>query len=157
MSAQSREIQPSWVVNNAWSYGPNEKEHISSRLYAVIGADQSGKSFVKFRGFGPEYESLIKSLRKIAGDAINIGSDVYLYPKDGYALGLMKIAAKKGRKLGFRYGAEVRLRAINLAIDPFSDGTLMGHVERRDKLRNKIAKSLYREGLLAACLVCEKS
>lgn len=154
MSAQSpNKIQPEWVVNNAWSYGPNEKDHISSRLYAVIGADNSGKSFVKCRGFGPEYKKLIKVLRKIAGNVTNIGTDVYLYPSDGYSLGLMKNIANEGRKLGFKYGAEIRLRAINKSIDPFSDGTLMGHVERRSKLREKVAHSLYREGLVAARLV----
>ena len=136
MSAQSpKKIQPEWVVNNAWSYGPNEKDHISSRLYAVIGADNSGKSFVKCRGFGPEYKSLIKSLRKIAANVTNIGSDIYLYPSDGYSLGLMKKIANEGRKFGFKYGAEIRLRAINRAIDPFSDGTLMGHVERRQNVK----------------------
>jgi len=153
MSVPSNEIQPNWVVNDAWSYGPNEKDHITSRLYAVIGADNSGKSFVKFKGFGPEYSKLIKNLRRIAGSSTSVGSDIYLYPADGYSLGLMKKAAQEGIKLGFKYGAEIRLRAINVAIDPFSDGTLMGHVERRVSVRRKIASTLYREGLIAGRLI----
>jgi len=143
--AYNQEYQD-WIPDRAYSYMPNDSKYLNSRLYGVIGADNSGKSFVKFRGFGPEYQELIRQLVKDNIVEI-IGTDVVIYPKQGSALELMKKAANIGRTLGFQYGAEVRFRAINRAIDPFSDGTLMGSVPK-----NKIANKLYRQGLIAGRL-----
>jgi len=119
-----------WVPDESLAYTPNEKDKLSSRLYGVIGADTSGLSYVHFRGFGPEYDKLIKKISK--GKEVEfIGNDVIVYPSDGYALGLLKETAIEGRKLGFQYGAAVNLGSISRAIDPFVDGTLLGRVEKK--------------------------
>jgi len=130
-----------WIPSESIAYGPNEKERLSSRIYGMIGADTYGKSYVHFRGFGPEYKQLIDKTRK--GKEVElIGSDIIIYPNDGYALGLMKEVAIEGRKLGFQYGAAVNLRAINRAIDPFVDGTLLGRIEKKVTKKEKIANKL---------------
>jgi hypothetical protein len=135
-----------WIVDNSYSYAPNEKENISSRLYALIGSDNSGNSFVKIKGFGPELTILIKRLKELAKDSLTNNTEIILYPKDGHALGLLKEIANEAYKVGFKFGAEIKLRAINYGVDLFSDGTLMGHVEKQKK--HKIAKILCREDLL---------
>ena len=130
-----------WIPDESLAYGPNEKERLSSRIYGMIGADTSGKSYVHFRGFGPEYKKVIKIVSEGA-ETERIGTDIIIYPKDGYALGLLKKTAIEGKKIGFQYGATVRFRAINRAIDPFVDGTLLGRVEKKMEKNKKIASKL---------------
>ena len=130
-----------WVPDESIAYAPYAQDRLSSRIYGMIGADTSGKSYVHFRGFGPEYKQLIKKVSKNK-EIENIGTDIIIYPSDGYALGLLKETAIEGRKLGFQYGAGVNLGAINRAIDPFVDGTLLGRVEKKMDKKDKIANKL---------------
>jgi len=139
-----------WIPSESLSYGHNEKSKITSRIYAVIGASLTGQSFVKFRGFGPEFKELIKELNAHTSEREVIGTDIFLFPQNGKSsLDLLKTTARIGRDLGFQYGAEVKLQSINNAIDIFSDGTLMGHVVKK----NKIANTLYRRSLIAGRLI----
>lgn len=119
-------------ITEELAYAPAKQDLLSSRVYGVVGADLSGETYVKLSGFGPEYESLLKVLKKKSKSVQRVGTSFLHYPKEMSALEFMKnVVVKEASELGFSFALEpVFLSLSGQYLDVMRDGTILGVVKK---------------------------